>query len=86
MRNSESSLDSILASRAFSSSSHLVRCSISNTGLQFNLANQRRQRGKVKRYSDLLIHRNGSDAGDVDIIGVSLLPTGFIAADQLVSR
>lgn len=67
MRNSKSSLDSILASLAFSSSSHFVLCSISNTGLQFNLANQRRQSGKVERYSDLLIHRNGSDAWEVDM-------------------
>jgi hypothetical protein len=30
-------------------------------------ANQRRQRGKEERYSDLLIDRDGSEAGEIDM-------------------
>jgi len=32
------------------------------------IANQRRQRGKVERYSDLLIQGNGSKPGEVDMV------------------
>jgi hypothetical protein len=36
-------------------------------GCQFNLANKRRQGGKEKRNSDLLINRDALLSGDVDM-------------------
>jgi len=39
----------------------------STTGRQLSIANQRRQRGKEERYSDLLIDRDGSEAGEIDM-------------------
>ena len=53
---------------SISISSCLVRCSISKTGRQLQIANQRRQRGNVERYSDLLIQGNGSKPGEVDMV------------------
>jgi hypothetical protein len=40
---------------------------VSTTGLQFNIASQRRQRGKEEEYSSLLVELDGSSAWDVDM-------------------
>ena len=74
MRSSESSLDSSLASRAFSflSRSDSLLDSIalscaSTVGCQFNFAKKRRQGGKEERNSDLLINLDAALGGDVDM-------------------
>ncbi len=81
MRSSKSSLDSSLASLAFS----LFSCSVSflsrsdsildsialscasTVGCQFNFAKKRRQGGKEERNSDLLINLDAAVGGDVDM-------------------
>jgi len=74
LSNSESSLDSSAASRAFSIFSRSDSCldsialiCASSVGCQFNLANKRRQGGKEERNSDLLIDRDALAGRDVDM-------------------
>ena len=74
MSNKASSLDSSSASRLFSNSicaislsSCFVRCSMSYTGRQFNIANKRRQGGKVETHSDLVIGREAGEAEEIVI-------------------
>jgi hypothetical protein len=74
LRSSKSSLDSSLASLAFSflSRSDSILDSIalscaSTVGCQFNFAKKRRQSGKEERNSDLLINLDAAVGGDVDM-------------------
>ena len=67
-------LDSSAASRSFSFLSCFVRfllssslCSMSYTGRQLNIANKRRQGGKVETHSDLLMGRESAEVGEVVI-------------------
>ncbi len=52
---------------AISSSSSLVRCSISRTGRQFSIDNNCRHRGSDEKDSPLLLEREVA-AGDVDVV------------------
>jgi hypothetical protein len=52
---------------SFSILKRSVSCSISSTGCQFNLANQRRHGDKVERDSDLLIESELGESEEVDI-------------------
>jgi hypothetical protein len=81
LSNKASSLDSSSASRLSSLSSSLKRfslasdailslsvsCSMSYTGRQFNIANKRRQGGKVETYSDRVIGREAGEAVEIVI-------------------
>ena len=74
LSNKASSLDSSSASRLFSVSicaislsSCFVRCSMSYTGRQFNIANKRRKGGKVETHSDRVIGREAGEAEEIVI-------------------
>jgi len=66
----EISLSSSLVRLSLSSalsSCCLVRCSMSYTGRQFNIAKQRRHSGKVESHADLLIDGKGAELPEVAI-------------------
>ena len=74
MSSKASILDSSAASRSFSFLSCFVRfllssslCSMSYTGRQLNIANKRRQGGKVETHSDLVMGRESAEVGEVVI-------------------
>ncbi|MEI6830328.1 MAG: hypothetical protein WCK64_10865 [Synechococcaceae cyanobacterium ELA445] len=74
MRNNASILELSAASRLFSVSSCsnslfscFVRCSMSYTGRQLNVASKRRQGGNVETHSDLVRGLDGSEVEEVVI-------------------
>jgi hypothetical protein len=56
------------ASREISLSICEISLSIAATGCQLSLDNQRRQRGKEDRYSDLLIDPDGDASKKIDMV------------------